>query len=176
MRLPSPRSPLLAATALAVAALAVSSAHGQISGLDTRLIGSGFTQPVFATAPLADGRVFVVEKGGTIKAVQGGVTTNFLSLAVNSSSEQGLLGLAFDPQYGLAGANLARLVHACEVLRPAAVYVEDAALFAQGGESSGSYGRADPAIAAPLQKGGSSGSPVQDRLLRARFKSCDIKS
>lgn len=104
MRLLSPRSPLLAATALAVAALAVSSAHGQISGLDTRLIGSGFTQPVFATAPLADGRVFVVEKGGVIKAVQGGVSTNFLSLAVSTSSEQGLLGLAFDPQYGLAGS------------------------------------------------------------------------
>jgi feruloyl-CoA synthase len=36
------------------------------------------------------------------------------------------------PQYGLAGANLARLAHACEVLRPAAVYTEDAALFAEG--------------------------------------------
>ena len=36
------------------------------------------------------------------------------------------------PQYGLKGANLARLTHACEVLNPAAVYTEDAALFADG--------------------------------------------
>ena len=36
------------------------------------------------------------------------------------------------PQYGLKGANLARLAHACEVLNPAAVYTEDAGLFADG--------------------------------------------
>lgn len=36
------------------------------------------------------------------------------------------------PQYGLAGANLARLAHACEALNPAAVYTDDAALFATG--------------------------------------------
>jgi len=36
------------------------------------------------------------------------------------------------PQYGLKGANLARLTHACQVLNPAAVYTEDAALFADG--------------------------------------------
>ena len=35
-------------------------------------------------------------------------------------------------QYGLKGANLARLAHACEVLQPAAVYVEDADRFADG--------------------------------------------
>ncbi|HMO44066.1 MAG TPA: feruloyl-CoA synthase, partial [Phenylobacterium sp.] len=36
------------------------------------------------------------------------------------------------PQYGLAGANLARLTHACEGLKPAAVFTEDAQLFATG--------------------------------------------
>ncbi|WP_374572940.1 feruloyl-CoA synthase [Phenylobacterium sp.] len=36
------------------------------------------------------------------------------------------------PQYGLPGANLARLAHACEVLKPAAIYTEDAAMFAEG--------------------------------------------
>jgi feruloyl-CoA synthase len=36
------------------------------------------------------------------------------------------------PQYGLPGANLARLAHACAALNPAAVYVEDAELFADG--------------------------------------------
>lgn len=36
------------------------------------------------------------------------------------------------PQYGLAGANPARLAAACASLKPRAVYVEDAALFAEG--------------------------------------------
>jgi feruloyl-CoA synthase len=35
------------------------------------------------------------------------------------------------PQYGLAGADLTRLAHACQVLKPAAVYVDDAADFAE---------------------------------------------
>ena len=36
------------------------------------------------------------------------------------------------PQYGLQNANPARLARACKVLRPAAVYTDDAALFAEG--------------------------------------------
>ena len=45
---------------------------------------------------------------------------------------QGMPVAPVSPQYGLPGANLARLAHAVEVLRPAAVYAEDAALFADG--------------------------------------------
>ena len=82
----------LVAAALAAAA----SAHAQ---LDTALVASGFSQPLYATAPINDGRVFVVEKGGAIKVVQGGVTSNFLSVAVSTAGEQGLLGMAFDPGY-----------------------------------------------------------------------------
>jgi len=67
--------------------------------VDTRLVASGLSDPVYATSPLSDGRLFVVEKGGTIKVVQGGVASNFLSLPVATSGEQGLLGLAFDPGY-----------------------------------------------------------------------------
>lgn len=67
--------------------------------LDTRLVASGLSQPVYATAPLNDGRVFVVEKTGAIKVAQGGAISTFLSVPVNSSGEQGLLGLAFDPGY-----------------------------------------------------------------------------
>ena len=72
--------------------------------LDTRLLASGLSSPLYATAPLDDGRVFVLEKGGTIKVVQGGVVSNFLSVPVNTASEQGLLGLAFDPGYGDAAS------------------------------------------------------------------------
>jgi glucose/arabinose dehydrogenase len=87
-------------THIATAVLSLSSATALAQGLDTRLVASGLSQPLFATAPLADGRVFVVEKGGAIKLVSGGATSTFLNIAVSSSGEQGLLGLAFDPGYG----------------------------------------------------------------------------
>ena len=67
--------------------------------LNTQLIASGLSQPLYATSPLAGGPVYIVEKGGTIKAVQGGVTSTFLGIAVTSGGEQGLLGVAFDPGY-----------------------------------------------------------------------------
>ena len=67
--------------------------------LDTRLIASGLSQPLFATSPLAGGPVYVVEKGGAIKAVQGGMVSSFLNISVSTPGEQGLLGLAFDPGY-----------------------------------------------------------------------------
>jgi glucose/arabinose dehydrogenase len=64
-----------------------------------------FSFPVFLTTPPGDSsRLFVVEKGGLIKIV--GKSSNsligtFLDIRrlVSTGSEQGLLGLAFDPQY-----------------------------------------------------------------------------
>lgn len=70
-----------------------------MAALDTQLIASGLSQPLYATSPVAGGPVYIVEKGGTIKAVQGGVTSTFLGIPVTSGGEQGLLGLAFDPGY-----------------------------------------------------------------------------
>ncbi|MCR5873304.1 feruloyl-CoA synthase [Phenylobacterium sp. J426] len=49
-----------------------------------------------------------------------------------AAMSQGMPAAPVSPQYGLPGANLMRLEHACQVLRPAAVYTEDAALFADG--------------------------------------------
>lgn len=72
--------------------------------VDTRVVASGLSSPLFATAPLSDGRLFVVEKGGTIKVAQSGVVSNFLSFPVATSGEQGLLGLAFDPGYANASS------------------------------------------------------------------------
>ena len=68
-----------------------------------------FAFPVLVTAPPGDlVRLFVVEKGGTIKVVN--KTTNtvigtFLDISglVTGGSEQGLLGLAFDPAYTANG-------------------------------------------------------------------------
>jgi glucose/arabinose dehydrogenase len=85
---------LLLATALCVVPAA------QALTLDTRLIASGLEQPVYATAPLADGRVYIVQKEGQIRiAAPDGSLSTFLSIPVARSSEQGLLGLAFDPGY-----------------------------------------------------------------------------
>ncbi len=91
------RSTGLSTTFATTLALALAPAFA--ATLDTRLIASGLSQPLYATAPVAGGPVYIVEKGGNIKAVQGGVTSNFLGISVTSSSEQGLLGLAFDPGY-----------------------------------------------------------------------------
>jgi hypothetical protein len=95
-----PSIPRPCALLLALGLASIGSAQAQL-GLDTRLVASGFTAPVYATAPLADGRTFVVEKLGAIKVVQNGITSNFLNIAVagNFGDEQGLLGLAFDPGY-----------------------------------------------------------------------------
>ena len=69
----------------------------------------GFNQPLFLTHAGDDsGRVFVVEKGGRIQIVQAGqkLAQPFLDITgqVNSqASEQGLLGLAFHPNYAENG-------------------------------------------------------------------------
>lgn len=66
---------------------------------------SPFSFPLFLTAPPGDTtRLFVVEKGGTIRIVDRAsnrVTGTFLDISalVSAGGEQGLLGLAFDPQY-----------------------------------------------------------------------------
>jgi len=67
-----------------------------------------FDQPLYVTAPPGDEqRVFVVEQGGTIRIVRGGETldTPFLDITdlVQSGSEQGLLSMAFAPDYATSG-------------------------------------------------------------------------
>ena len=68
-----------------------------------------FSFPVYLTAPPGDdGRLFVVEKGGSIKIVSkrtNALLGTFLDISslVSTGSEQGLLGLAFDPLYASNG-------------------------------------------------------------------------
>lgn len=66
------------------------------------VIAAGFTQPVFVTHA-GDARLFVVEQGGVIKIIKNGqtLTAPFLDITtrVRCCTEEGLLGLAFEPGY-----------------------------------------------------------------------------
>jgi glucose/arabinose dehydrogenase len=70
-------------------------------------VAAGLAFPLYLTTPAGDPRLFVVEKGGTIRIIKDGVVLPlpFLDLTgkVSTGSEQGLLGLAFDPAYATTG-------------------------------------------------------------------------
>ncbi len=76
------------------------------SGLKT--IATGLDFPLYlTTAPGDNNRLFIVEKGGLIRIIKNGamLETPFLDIRklVSDRSEQGLLGLAFDPGYAANG-------------------------------------------------------------------------
>ena len=83
-------------------------AQTPVLSLDT-LVKSGLSSPVdIVNANDGSNRLFVVEKGGTVKIFSGGTlsATNFLNISslVNAgSSERGLLSLAFHPAYKTNG-------------------------------------------------------------------------
>jgi glucose/arabinose dehydrogenase len=75
-----------------------------VPALQTRIVATGLDQPLFATAPEGDSRLFIVEKGGLIKILENGTVlpTPFLDLSgsVDTRGERGLLGMTFDPNFG----------------------------------------------------------------------------
>jgi glucose/arabinose dehydrogenase len=70
--------------------------------LSTQLVGN-FNAPIFVTAPPGDGRLFVVERGGTIHIA--GQATPFLDISsqVDTGGERGLLSMAFPTDYASSG-------------------------------------------------------------------------
>jgi len=69
---------------------------------------SGMSSPVLLTAPPGDlTRLFIVEQSGAIRIIKNGtlLSTAFLTLSdsISTGSEQGLLGLAFAPDYASSG-------------------------------------------------------------------------
>ena len=70
-------------------------------------VATGLTFPLALTAPTGDPRLFIVEKDGRVRIVRDGALLERpfldLSTAVSRGSEQGLLGLAFDPAYSSNG-------------------------------------------------------------------------
>src|SRR3954447_13198471 len=68
-------------------------------------IGPNFDQPVFATSPPGDPRLFVVERPGRIQVLHGGTVSQFLDIHTQTTTdgERGLLSMAFDPNYASNG-------------------------------------------------------------------------
>ena len=97
------------ALALAASALAFTApAAAQVVNVRTDQIVTGLSFPVFVThAPGDTSRLFIVQKGGTIRILDTAsntlLATPFLTVTVaggtSESDERGLLGLAFDPGY-----------------------------------------------------------------------------
>lgn len=84
--------------------LVSSSLAGEIDGVRVGFekIGEGFSRPVAAVALPDDGRLLVVEKTGMVRFLEKGKPgAVFLDLSdqVSTGNEQGLLGLAFDPDF-----------------------------------------------------------------------------
>jgi glucose/arabinose dehydrogenase len=69
-----------------------------------RLVESGLNNPVaLASAGDGSGRLFVVEQPGVIRIVGGGEFLDIQELVDDTGNEQGLLGLAFHPDYANNG-------------------------------------------------------------------------
>lgn len=98
---------LLAAAALLLAACQGDAPAGPDPGeaqVGLEEVASGLSFPLLVTAPLTDqDRLFIVEKRGVIRLLKNGLLlpAPFLDISarVSTGSEQGLLGLAFHPDY-----------------------------------------------------------------------------
>jgi glucose/arabinose dehydrogenase len=99
------RSVHLCSTCVAIVLACAASASAQL-----RLVpyAVGFSAPLeFVQDPAVVSRQYVVEQGGRIRVIQGGVVqpTPFLDLSasISAGGERGLLGLAFSPDYPSSG-------------------------------------------------------------------------
>jgi cysteine-rich repeat protein len=77
-------------------------------GLDAVLVQGGLTRPLLVTAPRLDpNRIFILEQEGFVRIVKNGVPVAMPFIDVSADSqccgEQGLLGMAFAPDYETSG-------------------------------------------------------------------------
>jgi hypothetical protein len=74
--------------------------------LELEFVGNALS-PIMLTAPVGDARLFIAERAGVIRIYSGGafLPTPFLDISsrVRTDGEQGLLGLAFAPDYATSG-------------------------------------------------------------------------
>ena len=80
---------------------------GNPGGAHLEVAVSGLDSPVYLAAPAGDGRLFIVEQAGRIRVVRNGSLQDqpFLDIRakVKSGGEQGLLSVAFHPQFAQNG-------------------------------------------------------------------------
>jgi glucose/arabinose dehydrogenase len=93
-------------TSSTVTTTAPTTTVGSLEDLSLTLteFATGFSQPVLMV-PAPDGRLFVVDQPGVLWVIDGGDPQVFLDLSaeVRFNNEQGLLGLAFHPDFGNNG-------------------------------------------------------------------------
>jgi hypothetical protein len=113
---------------------------GVQSGMGLETVIDGLDFPVWLTSPPDDPRLFVVEKGGRVVIVEDGslLSAPFLDLSgqVSTGNEQGLLSLAFHPDYAANGRFFVNLTDPAGDTRVVELRV-----------SAGDPDRADPASA-----------------------------
>jgi glucose/arabinose dehydrogenase len=95
---------MVAALGLALVVSCRSDSLSLAATIQLQEVASGLDFPVFLTAPPGDNdRLFIVEKSGRIRIVKSGslLPTPFLDLhsKLSNGGEQGLLGLAFHPEF-----------------------------------------------------------------------------
>ncbi len=96
-------APRLVGAGLCICVFAVP--QPSLAAVRTIRVSAGLSRPVFVTSPINDAqRLFVLEQhAGTIRIIKNGtlLPTAFLTVpgGVTAGNEQGLLGLAFHPQY-----------------------------------------------------------------------------
>lgn len=90
--------------------LLVLSAAPVLATASIELVASGLNRPIYATAPVGDDRLFIVEQRGRVFILESDTvnTDPFLDIdslvaAVNAFSERGLLGFEFAPDYDSTG-------------------------------------------------------------------------
>ncbi len=72
--------------------------------LDLEPVATGFDRPTFiANAADGSGRLFVVEQAGTIRTTSGQLFLDIRERVNDSGNEQGLLGMAFAPDFAASG-------------------------------------------------------------------------
>jgi glucose/arabinose dehydrogenase len=104
-----PRSLLLVTIALVAlpASAQAASSGSRAPGFKLDKIASGLDAPTFLTSPPGDSRLFVVQQTGLIRIIKDGQLqqTPFADLTklVTAGGEQGLLGLAFHPDFASNG-------------------------------------------------------------------------
>ncbi|XYJ10077.1 PQQ-dependent sugar dehydrogenase [Telluria sp. B2] len=103
---PTPATQSVSVSAGATASASVAYGAGTL-GLTLSQVGGDFDAPTFVAAPANDERLFVVERGGTIRVLQNGtaLTVPWLDISgrVFTGGEGGLLSMAFDPDFDRNG-------------------------------------------------------------------------